>query len=413
MLFFVEAATSGSGLRMLRALTERGEPTAFITSNRAKYAAANDARVLDHLEAFGRLVEVASTEDYHLPEAVTSMPGPHGVVASGDRYLAYASCLAEDLGAPFPTSGAVEVLRDKRRARALYDDLGVGRVRWARAESEEQVRAFATHTAATGVIKNVHGTGSQDVRVYSGADEAVLFWRELVAKERYLQGELMVEEYVQGPLVSCEVLVSAGVAQVLGYTDRQLSPFPTVAEIGYTFPADLPGPLRDDMRHTVDAVVAALGIEQAFLHVEFVLREANAHLVEVNPRLPGALVTYMLQDCLTDDFAQMVADSALGRTVPTTSPNGLVSSGYIAYAPTRARATAPSDRDAAARFPWVVDVLGGVDVGAEIAPASDYRGAVGHVRALASSQSIAQTAARAAAELMVPPSEPVPDIEEP
>lgn len=413
MLFFVEAATSGSGLRLLRQLTDRGEPTVFITSNRAKYSGAEDAQVLDRLDGEGRLLEVDSTEDYRTPGALVSMHGPHGVIASGDRYLAFAAHLAEELGAPFPSRRAIDVFRDKRRARELYDTLGVGRVRWAPADSEERVRSFASDMAPIGVIKNVRGTGSQDVGIYASVVEAVETWRVLSAADRYLAGALMIEEYVQGPLVSCEVLVSAGHAQVLGYTDRQLSPFPTVAEVGYTFPADLPGALQHDMRAAVDAVVAVLQIEQAFLHVEFVLRETGAYLVEINPRLPGALVTYMLQDCLTPDFAQMVADSALGRPVSAATTNGLVSSGYIAYAPARARASAPSDREAASAFPWVVDVLGGVTTGAEIAPASDYRGAVGHVRTLAPSRSIAQTAARAAAELMIPPSAPRTNTEEP
>lgn len=111
MLFFVEAATSGSGLRLLRQLTDRGEPTVFVTSNRAKYSGAEDAQVLDRLDGEGRLFEVDSTEDYRTPGALVSMPGPHGVIASGDRYLAFAAHLAEDLGAPFPSRRAIDVFR--------------------------------------------------------------------------------------------------------------------------------------------------------------------------------------------------------------------------------------------------------------------------------------------------------------
>jgi hypothetical protein len=213
----------------------------------------------------------------------------------------------------------------------------------------------------------------------------------------------MIEQYISGPLVSYEVLVNRGRPLFLGVTDRNLSPFPTAAEIGYAFPADVPAAHDKIMRSAVTRLVEHMGVVQAFLHCEFILTAADAHLVEINPRLPGALVTFMLRDCLDADFYQLVATSALGGAVRAPGWNGLYSGGYIAYAPRRAVALADSDTAAARAYPFVVDVLGGVQTGAAVGPASDYKGAVGHVRTVVGSRSLAGVAARAAGELLVPP----------
>jgi biotin carboxylase len=405
LLFFVEAATTGAGLTMLRSLTVSGRRTAFITSKLRRYADSPDADVLRALRASGRLIEVPTTDEYRRPavlDALLDDGEPAGVVVSGDHYLPCAAALAQDVGAPFLTHEAVALLRDKRRARELYDGLEIGRVRWADLPDRAALLRFADETKAPIVIKNVRGTGSQDVIIVRSRAEAVHAWETLSSRDRYLEGDLMVEEYVEGPLVSCETVIADYVPIHLGCTDRQLSAPPAVAEIGYTFPASVGPQFESKMFAAVDKLVAALGVRQGVFHSEFVLAPDGAHLIEVNARVPGALVTYMLRDCLDGDYYALVADAALGKRCDPLARNGLFSSGYIVYAPRAGRARTNSDTCAAARYPWVTDVLGGVTSGQVVGPPEDYRGAIGHVRTVAPAVGLAYSSARAAAQRLIP-----------
>ncbi|QWL30826.1 ATP-grasp domain-containing protein [Rathayibacter toxicus] len=407
MLFFVEAAMTGAGLTMLQAVTQAGERTAFVTSKRDRYSLTAGAEVLGWLDANGRLIEVDSTDAYERPASLSELLSGHdqevGVIAAGDHYLPYAAHLAKDLGADFLTVEAVEILRDKREARKLYDQLGVGNVRWSDAPDPQSVACFASNIGGPVVIKNVRGTGSQDVVIARDESAAVRAWSSLNTINRYLRGDLMVEEYIAGPLVSCEVVVSDSQVRLLGFTDRHLSAPPVASEIGYTFPADIGNFHENIMFAAVEEISNALRISQGVLHSEFVLTSAEAHLIEVNARMPGALLSHMLRDCLDGDYYALVANAALGRPTRDLAHNGKFSSGYITYAPFKARTLAASDVEAARRYPWVVDVFGGVGPTEFVGPPEDYRGAIGHVRTVAPTASLSFAAAYGAAQCLIPP----------
>jgi biotin carboxylase len=404
MLYFVEASTTGSGLTMIRALSDAGRDVALVTSDAGKYQGEHDRSALEILRERDQLQTVANTDTFSTSGfAVPSRPDSrHGVIAASDRHLTFAADLAEYVGAPFLTPHAVSVLRDKRKARRLYDACGVGHIRWSDAPSAAAVGDFVREVSTQVLLKNVAGSGSQDIRVAGTEDDAILAWEDLMRRERWLDGEIMVEEYIRGPLVSLEVLVNEHRPIFLGTTDRQIARLPSLSEIGYTFPAPTGAEHETSMKEAVTTVVEALDIRNSFLHVEFILTPGCSHLVEINARLPGALVTYMLRDCLDDDFYGMVHDSAMGLRVPEPALNGLTSSAFIAYAPRTGIAASDSDAVGARSYPWVVDVLGGVKEGDPVGPAVDFRGSVGHVRTVGPSSTLTRAAATAAAELLLP-----------
>ena len=408
MLFFVEAATTGAGLSLLAALHDVGRDVALVTNLPGRYAASPGARVIAELSAKRRL-HVTDTTLWESPEWLPEADAPHGVISASDKYLPYTAHLAQALGAPFLSVDAVARLRDKRRARELFDDLNVGHVRWAAPRSVEEVAAFAGDIGGPVIIKNVVGSGSMDVAFARTPTEAATRWKQLASRPRWLDGDLMVEEFVVGPLVSLETLVTQGRPVFLGVTDRQLSAPPVMAEVGYTFPVTVTEAHRSAMQHAVHKIVDALEIPQGFLHTEFILRPGSTHLVEVNARLPGGFFVPMLRDCLTGDLYDALHDAAVGRPISAPRHNGSFSSGYVSYAPVRGRALESSRVEDAKAHPWLVEMVGGVTAGDIVAPASDFRGSVAHVRALAPTPSLSATAARAAAESLIPPLQEVGD----
>ncbi|MFJ4036911.1 acetyl-CoA carboxylase biotin carboxylase subunit family protein [Microbacterium sp. NPDC090007] len=409
MLFFVEAATTGAGLTLLAALHDAGRDVAFVTNLPDRYATSPGSHVIAELSARGRL-HVADTTSWSVPSWLPSPARSHGVISSSDKYLPYTAHLAQALGAPFLSVQAVARLRDKRRARELFDELNVGHVRWASPRSVAEAKEFAETVGGPVIIKNVAGSGSMDVAFAQTAATAAAAWEEMSSRPRWLDGDLMMEEFVAGPLVSMETLVTEGRPIFLGVTDRQLTAPPVMAEVGYTFPTEVTAAHRDAMQHAVREIVRALDIPQGFLHTEFILRPGTSHLVEVNARLPGGFFVPMLRDCLNGDLYEMLHDSAVGLPIAAPALNGKFSSGYVSYAPMRGRALESSRVDEARAYPWLVDMVGGVHAGAILAPAADFRGSVAHVRALAPTPSLSATAARAAAESLIPPLLAVGDV---
>jgi len=398
LLYFIEAATTGSGLLLAERAHLLGYDLCLVTTDIQKYDETPGRSVLDVLVERNRVRIENDLDSYRRPDWLDpSDHGSHGVFSGTDRHLAYASGLAEDLGAPYIRPGAVEVLRDKRRARELYRRIGLAQPAWADLPSRDAAAQFADSAGAPIVIKNVRGTGSLQVQLADSPDEAAAVWDLLMDESRYLDGDLMGEVFVDGPLVSLETLVSGGAPVFLGVTDRHLGPHPYFPELAYTFPAQVDLLHGRIMQEAVERIIAELGIEQGFLHTEFVLPPSGPVIVETNARLPGALVTRMLEDCLVDGFYNRAISAALGEPQPLPRFNGSYSSGVIIYADQLGLLATLPDWGQVQTLPWLKEVVPSAKVGQMVGSARDYRGSLGQVRTLAPSPSLSLAAAYAAA----------------
>lgn len=401
MIIFVESPLTGSGLTALSWAVEHGLDAALATTDPAKYDGLAGADVLAELTRRERLFVVAATEGETLPgELVTALraaDGPPAVVCMTDRHLLFAAALAEAVGAPFPPVEAVRTLRDKRRARELYKVLGIASPRWTEPRTEDELAAFMTDVGAPVVLKNCRGTGSLDVLLCRTPHEAATAFRTLAAAGRYLNGELMAEVYVNGPLYSLETLVADGRCRHLGVTDRQLGPRPSFCELSYTFPVEVPAEAESRMRSAVERLVDATGFTQGMLHTEFILTDDDAVIVETNARVGGGLLSSMISDCLSVPVPELLCTAALGGPVPDIVRTGEHSSTVTVYASEPGRLLGVDGLDRAEHAAHVVQIAATAAPGDVVRAAGDYRGSVCQIRTRAGSPNLALNAALAAA----------------
>lgn len=172
-LFFVEAPLTGSGCMHLQWAFDHGFDVWMITANPAKYADVACGSIVATLQELGRVYLAQCPEGRELPAdliALTQAIGAKaGVVCVSDRNLVFAASLAQALGASFISVAGIECLRDKRAARALFDQLQLPTARWCAPSTEADVVDFAKSVPSGVVIKNCRGTGSLDVRFSIGA----------------------------------------------------------------------------------------------------------------------------------------------------------------------------------------------------------------------------------------------------
>ncbi|MER7172984.1 ATP-grasp domain-containing protein [Streptomyces mesophilus] len=402
MLLFVESTPTGVGMSLVRWAVDHAIDAAYVTDRSVPAAKTLLAgEVLDELERRGRVFELASTKTAVVPDGlvaeILTAGGPMGVICSLDQSLEFAAVLAQRVGAPHPSPQAVRTIRDKRAARRFYTRAGIPNLRWNAPGSAGELVSFVESLDGPAVVKNCRGTGSLDVRLVRDADEAVLAFGELSGERRYMGGELLAEEYVQGPLYSLETLVVDGRCHHLGITDRQLGPNPAFCEVSYSFPVQLPAQVEDAMRKAVETCTAALGIPQGMLHTEFVVTAGGPLIIETNMRLAGAAAPLMMNDCLQSPIAAILAAAALGRPLPPTGLNGRGSTTMTVYPPVAGKLSAVHGIDEAGRAPFVTQVLPGAAVGEKVSPPVDFRGHLCQIRTVADSVNLSFNAAIAAA----------------
>ncbi|WP_331728515.1 ATP-grasp domain-containing protein [Streptomyces sp. NBC_00158] len=382
---------------------DNGFDTAYVTDQPLEAAKARFCgEVVEELENRGRIFQVPSTMTTDVPddlvEWIREAGGPTGVVCLLDRSVEFAAVLAERLGVPYPSPDAVRTIRDKRSARRFYSDAGVPNLRWCAPESPQELVDFVEGLDVPVVLKNSRGAGSFNVTLVRNAEEAVTAFTELSADVPFFGGGLLAEEYVRGPLYSLETLITDGRCRHLGVTDRQIGPNPAFCEVSYTFPVQVPESVETRMRQTVETCVAALDIRQGMLHTEFaVLGNDDVVIIEINIRPPGAGIPLMVNDCLESPLTAILAASALGTELPPLEQNGRASTTMTVYPAARGKLTALRGVEEALRAPFVAQVLPGAQIGEEVFPPIDYRGALCQIRTVADSANLSYNAAAMAA----------------
>ncbi len=121
-------------------------------------------------------------------------------------------------------------------------------------------------------------------------------WRRTYeySRENSRNGTVMVEEYMEGPEVSVEIMVVEGEPHILAITDKYITPPPYFVELAHCEPSRLGAETQNRIREVASQAVRAVGIENAPAHVEIKVTEDGPKIVELAARLGGDFITSKL-----------------------------------------------------------------------------------------------------------------------
>lgn len=176
----------------------------------------------------------------------------------------------------------------------------------------EELRAHETDVTFPCIIKPTDNAGSHGVaKVYS--------FQELLDNYEYAHscsrhGKVIVEEYLDGPEVSVEVMVVDGVVNILQITDKITTEAPHFVEIGHTQPSRLPVATQEAIRNVAVAACKAIGIDKGPAHVEMKVTKRGPVMIELGARMGGDNITTHLVPLSTGiDMVGSTIKVALGE----------------------------------------------------------------------------------------------------
>lgn len=139
------------------------------------------------------------------------------------------------------------------------------------------------------ITKPTDNSGSRGVMLVHNEDElaAALSY----SSENGRRGDVIMEEYMQGPEVSVEVMVSHGVPHVLQITDKLTTGAPHFVEMGHSQPSRLPEDAQAAIRDLASRAALSVGIENGPAHVEIILTKNGPKMVELGARMGGDCIT--------------------------------------------------------------------------------------------------------------------------
>jgi biotin carboxylase len=324
---------------------------------------------------------------------------PDGILTWDDPRVVQTARLARALGLPGCAPEAALRCRDKHATRAALHAAGVPQAASALVTSLAQARAAAEAIGYPLVLKARALAASIGVVLVDGPDQLAARFRiahgaTAPGATEIPPGDVLVEEYLDGPEVSVDAAWSGGGMAVAFVARKQIGYPPYFEEVGHLVDGADPLLSDDRLRDVLAAAHAAVGFDTGWTHAEMRLTPDGPKIVEINARMGGDRIPHVAELATGIEAAPAAAAVACGR-----DPN---------LAPTMARAAAIRfcypERDAVARAVRVDrDALPPTAVCAEpiAAPGQELRlPPAGHVTSrYAFVTVVADTAARCAADL--------------
>ena len=163
------------------------------------------------------------------------------------------------------------------------------------------------------IVKPADNSGSRGINLLSA--DADLDKAYEYTSQFSRSGEIMVEEYMEGPEVSVETLALNGVVHVIQITHKITTGSPYVVERGHSQPSRLDSEVQQRIREVTVAANKAIGIDNGPSHTEIKVTKNGPKIVELGARLGGDCITTHLVPLSTGvDMVENTIRIALGES---------------------------------------------------------------------------------------------------
>ncbi|PXX58144.1 biotin carboxylase [Nocardia tenerifensis] len=247
----------------------------------------------------------AATDEWvALARAVHEREPIHAVGAFGEYDQRRAAAIADAFGMPFHAPSVIDRVYDKTLMRQRLREQGVDDTPAAPIDSPQDLKHFADEFGLPLILKPRSGSGSENiVRVSSAA--------ELDAALAQLDGDRLVERYLEGTEISVEAFSENGIHRVVGITRKFIDA--DFVEIGHgvreATAADEP------VADYVCSVLDALGIAFGPTHTEVIRTADGPRIVETHTRAGGDQIPQLLRAATGIDLVELAVRQSLGERV--------------------------------------------------------------------------------------------------
>jgi biotin carboxylase len=292
----------------------------FATSDLAAYLRGADVEETDlrHADRVLELPDTASPPRLAVAlERLHSADRIDAILTLSETHTVATAVSARHLGLRHSPISAVRAARDKHATRRVLADAAVPQPRFRLATSVSEAMRAAAELGPPVVVKPVDGHGSIDVSVIhhdvaevAGRAAAAILARGTYGRSTRSLRQILVEEFLPGPVVSVETFSRERRHEILGMTDRTTHDHATSAEIGGCFPAAVP--LADEVAAVCRRALDALGFDFGASHTELVVGQNGPVVIEVNGRLVGGMIPELIDHALGGHVYLDLIDMHLG-----------------------------------------------------------------------------------------------------
>ncbi|OBP96981.1 ATP-grasp domain-containing protein [Mesorhizobium loti] len=330
--------------------------------------------------------------------ATNRIAGITGFAGADESVYAMVGKLCRHFDLPGPNPALIERCCDKFTQRQLLAQAGVPVPAFRLASNATQVESSAAEIGLPVIVKPAIGSGSMGVQLCRNSIELAEHTTYLLGAEYIWPSapRILVEEFARGPFYSVEIMGN----EVIGIVGVDFGPPPHFVFRKTTFPAPLTFDEHERMVEVSLRCLDALGLGWGPTNIELRWTKRGPVVIEVNPRLAGALEPQLVQlacgiDLITEHIKLVIGqDWDLERRHSQTAAARFLlpdRDGNLNWI--------KGDRRAAA-VPGAAEVKLYVEPNTPIVRKGDYRDWIGHVIAVSPTAAQTEAILRSAAELI-------------
>lgn len=205
--------------------------------------------------------------------------GIDGVVSNASELTAEVSAyVAEKLGLNGTPYDILERLHDKYYVRQLSEKVQeLSQPRFYKFEGKD-LNIYPC------VVKPCEGSAKSGVTFVNEFSE---FQEAIDYAQNAGNGDILVEEYIEGKELSVESISYRGIHKVIQITDKDGSSAPHFVELGHHQPAEISNSLRERIKEMITHLLSFIGYTNGASHIEVKYKGEKLYLIEVNLRGGG------------------------------------------------------------------------------------------------------------------------------
>ncbi len=181
-------------------------------------------------------------------------------------------------------------------------------------DAEDAWRRLQSEFDTDAILKPSRNSGSRGIaKVSRNMDKGDFIRAYGEALNESRDHSVLIEQFIEGPEFSIEIIVWNGKVNVLTVTDKKTTDAPHFVELGHNQPSCFSDAEVETLKAAAVAGVRALGVNNCACHAEAKLMNGKAYLMEVGARLGGDFISTELTHLSTGvDMVAAAIDVALG-----------------------------------------------------------------------------------------------------
>lgn len=310
-IVFIE--TNFSGLEAIQYCHAKGYQTYLITDSLERFERWFPESDLKRLDLVSKIISISDSNNESEILQVISEQIKHvdAVITFAEIRTKITAKIAGQLGLSGTNPKAIETAQNKSVFRQVLAQHNVDTVWCKEIHSSSMLDIEKLKLDYPCFVKPIYGHSSIGAKICATPLEIAQVVKSLASTdEDCISTSVVAEEYLQGPLLSVEVLTkSAGIHEVVGIADREV--LHGSIEIGASFP--LQHPDATIIKQKACDALDAIGYDFGASHIELIMTSTGPHLVEINSRVGGSGHSIMLDLATNRSIVGDVVELYLGQ----------------------------------------------------------------------------------------------------